>query len=35
MKINVTNKALDEIKKTIKDNNATSKKIRVFLAGIG
>ena len=35
MKINVTNKALDEIKKVIKDKNATSKKIRVFLAGIG
>ena len=35
MNINVTNKALDEIKKTIKDNNATSKKIRIFLAGIG
>jgi len=35
MKINVTNKALDEIKKVIKNNNATSKKIRIFLAGIG
>ena len=35
MKIKVTNKALDEIKKVIKNNNATSKKIRIFLAGIG
>ena len=35
MNINVTNKALDEIKKVIKDKNSTSKKIRIFLAGIG
>ena len=35
MNIKVTNKALDEIKKVIKDKNATSKKIRIFLAGIG
>jgi Fe-S cluster assembly iron-binding protein IscA len=35
MKINVNNKALDEIKKVMKNNNATSKKIRIFLAGIG
>jgi len=35
MNIKVTNKTLDEIKKAIKDKNATSKKIRVFLAGIG
>ena len=35
MNINVTNKALDEIKKVLKGKNATSKKIRIFLAGIG
>ncbi len=35
MNINVTNKALNEIKKIIKGKNLTSKKIRIFLAGIG
>ncbi len=35
MNINVTNKALDEIKKVLKEKNATTKKIRIFLAGIG
>ena len=35
MNIKVTNKALDEIKKVLKGKNATSKKIRIFLAGIG
>ena len=35
MNINVTNKAVDEIKKVLKEKNATSKKIRIFLAGIG
>ena len=37
MNINVTNKALDEIKKVLKEKNSTStsKKIRIFLAGIG
>ena len=35
MNINVTNKALNEIKKVLKEKNATSKKIRIFLAGIG
>ena len=35
MNINVTNKGLDEIKKIIKGKNLTSKKIRIFLAGIG
>jgi len=33
--INVPNKALDEIKKVLKGKNAASKKIRIFLAGIG
>ena len=35
MNINITNKALNEIKKVLKDKNATSKKTRIFLAGIG
>lgn len=35
MNINVTKKALDEIKKVLKGKNSTSKKIRIFLAGIG
>jgi Fe-S cluster assembly iron-binding protein IscA len=35
MNINVTNKALDEIKKVLKGKNSTSKRIRIFLAGIG
>jgi Fe-S cluster assembly iron-binding protein IscA len=35
MNINITNKALDEINKIIKGKNLTSKKIRIFLAGIG
>ena len=35
MNINVTNKALDEVKKILKEKNAASKKIRIFLAGIG
>jgi len=35
MNIKVTNKALDEIKKVLKEKNITSKKIRIFLAGIG
>jgi len=35
MNINITNKALDEIKKIIEKQNTTSKKIRIFLAGIG
>ena len=35
MNINVTDKALNEIKKVIKEKNAASKKIRIFLAGIG
>ena len=35
MNINVTNKALNEIKKVLEGKNATSKKIRIFLAGIG
>jgi len=35
MNINVTNKALDEIKKVLKGKNSTSTKIRIFLAGIG
>jgi Fe-S cluster assembly iron-binding protein IscA len=35
MNIKVTNKALDEIKKVLTGKNSTSKKIRIFLAGIG
>jgi len=35
MNINVTNKALKEIKKVLEEKNTTSKKIRIFLAGIG
>ena len=35
MNINVTNKALYEIQKVLKEKNLTSKKIRIFLAGIG
>ena len=35
MNINVTNKALNEIKKVLKEKKSTSKKIRIFLAGIG
>ena len=35
MNINVTNKALNEIKKVLEEKNTTSKKIRIFLAGIG
>ena len=35
MNINVTKKALDEIKKVLTGKNSTSKKIRIFLAGIG
>jgi Fe-S cluster assembly iron-binding protein IscA len=35
MNINVTNKALNEIKKVSKEEKSTSKKIRIFLAGIG
>jgi len=34
MNINVTNKALKEIKKVLEEKNTTSKKIRIFLAGI-
>jgi len=35
MNINVTNKALSEIKKVLKEKKSTSQKIRIFLAGIG
>jgi len=35
MNINVTNKALNEIKKVLKEKNTTNRKIRIFLAGIG
>jgi len=35
MNINITNKALTEIKKALKEKNSTSTKIRIFLAGIG
>ncbi len=35
MNIKVTNKALNEIKKVLKEKKSTSKKIRIFLAGIG
>ena len=35
MNINITKKALFEIKKVLKEKNAASKKIRIFLAGIG
>jgi len=35
MNINVTNKALNEIKKVLTGKNSTSKKIRIFLTGIG
>jgi len=37
MNINITNKAIVEIKKVLKEKNSTSasKKIRIFLAGIG
>ena len=35
MNIKVTSKALDEIKKVLKGKNTTSKRIRIFLAGIG
>ena len=35
MNISVTHKALNEIKKVLKEKNTTSKKIRIFLAGIG
>ena len=35
MNIKVTNKALVEIQKVLKEKNLTSKKIRIFLAGIG
>ncbi len=35
MNINVTNKALDEIKKILTEKKSTNKKIRIFSAGIG
>ncbi len=35
MNINITKKALVEIKKVLTEKNTTSKKIRIFLAGIG
>jgi len=37
MNINITNKAIVEVKKVLKEKNSTStsKKIRIFLAGIG
>jgi len=35
MNIIITDKALSEIKKIIEKQNATSRKIRIFLAGIG
>ena len=35
MNINVTNKALNVIKKVLKEKNSTNRKIRIFLAGIG
>ncbi len=35
MNIKITKKALVETKKVLKEKNATSKKIRIFLAGIG
>ena len=35
MNIKITKKALVEIKKVLKEKNTTSKKIRIFLAGIG
>ena len=35
MNINITRKALAEIKKIFTEKNTTSKKIRIFLAGIG
>jgi len=35
MNINITKKALVEIKKVFTEKNTTSKKIRIFLAGIG
>ena len=35
MNINITNKALNEIQKVLKEKNSTSAKIRIFLAGIG
>ena len=35
MNINITNKALNEIKKVLKEKKSISKKIRIFLAGIG
>lgn len=35
MNISATHKALNEIKKVLKEKNTTSKKIRIFLAGIG
>jgi len=35
MNINITNKAIVEVKKVLTEKNATGKKIRIFLAGIG
>ena len=35
MNINVTNKALNVVKKVLKEKNSTNKKVRIFLAGIG
>jgi len=35
MNINITKKALTEIKNVLKEKNTASKKIRIFLAGIG
>ena len=35
MNINITNKAIVEVKKVLKEKNSTSIKIRIFLAGIG
>ena len=35
MNININNKALNEIQKVLKEKKSTSKKIRIFLAGIG
>jgi len=35
MNINITNKALDKLKKIFEEKNGSSSKIRIFLAGIG
>ena len=35
MNINITSKALDKLKNVLEEKNASSEKVRIFLAGIG